>query len=103
MFTRPEIRSTMQGFVLVELYTDGTDERSHLNQEFEEKTFGTVAIPYYAIFNADGKVLASFPGLTRNPQDFLAFLHTPTGAKSAQAIRGVQGLTATALFQPAVL
>lgn len=84
MFTRADVRSAMQGFVLVDLYTDGTDEASRLNQEFEEKTFGTIAIPYYAIFDPDGKVLASFPGLTRNPQEFLAFLHTPQGAKTAQ-------------------
>src|SRR5258708_280079 len=83
MFTRPEIRSAMQGFVLVDLYTDGTDDASRVNQEFEEKTFGTIAIPYYAIFDGDGKVLATFPSLTRNPQEFLAFLHTPA-AKPAQ-------------------
>ena len=85
MFSRPEIRSAMQGFVLVDLFTDGTDNASRLNQEFEEKTFGTIAIPYYVIFDPDGKVLASFPGLTRNPQEFLAFLNTPQGAKTAQA------------------
>lgn len=98
MFTRPEIRSVMQGFVLVELYTDGTDERSRLNQEFEEKTFGTVAIPYYAIFDPDGKVVASFPGLTRNPQEFLAFLNTPGGVRSAQAARRAQLLVPAVLF-----
>ena len=66
----------MQDFVLVDLFTDGTDEASRLNQEFEEKTFGTVAIPYYAIFDGEGKVLASFPGLTRNNDEFLTFLNT---------------------------
>ena len=89
MFTRPEIRSAMQGFVLVDLYTDGTDEASRLNQEFEEKTFGTIAIPYYVIFDPDGKVLASFPGLTRNPQEFLTFLNTSQAAKRAQTHFGV--------------
>lgn len=84
MFTRAEIRSAMQGFVPVDLYTDGTDEVSVRNQAFEEKTFGTIAIPYYAIFDPDGKVLASFPGLTRNPQEFLAFLNTSQEAKRAQ-------------------
>lgn len=91
MFTRPEIRSAMQGFVLVDLYTDGTDEASRQNQEFEEKTFGTIAIPYYAIFDPDGKVLASFPGLTRNPQVFLAFLNTPQAAKVARRGWRVEG------------
>jgi thiol:disulfide interchange protein DsbD len=82
MFTRAEVRSAMQGFVLVDLYTDGTDDASRLNQEFEEKTFGTIAIPFYAIFDADGKVLASFPGLTRNPQEFLSFLNVSPGTRT---------------------
>jgi len=77
MFTRPEIRSVMQNLVLVELYTDGTDENSRLNQELEEKTFHTVAIPYYAIFDKDGKVVASFEGATRDSQKFLTFLSAP--------------------------
>jgi thiol:disulfide interchange protein len=85
MFTRPEIRSAMQGFVLVDLFTDGTDEASRLNQEFEEKTFNTIAIPYYAIFDTEGKVLTSFPGLTRNPQEFLAFLNAPAGLRAANS------------------
>jgi thiol:disulfide interchange protein DsbD len=82
MFTRPEIRSAMQGFVLVDLYTDGTDEASERNQAFEEKTFGTIAIPFYAIFDPDGNVLASFPSLTRNPQEFLSFLHAAPGPRT---------------------
>ena len=82
MFTRPEIRAAMQNFVLVDLYTDGTDEVSRQNQEFEDKTFGTIAIPFYAIFDNQGKVSASFPSLTRNPKEFLAFLNAPNGAKA---------------------
>jgi thiol-disulfide isomerase/thioredoxin len=82
MFTRPEIGSVMKDFVLVDLYTDGTDEASRQNQELLEKTFATIAIPYYAIFTPDGKVVASFPGLTRNPQEFLAFLNQPAETKS---------------------
>ena len=85
MFTRPEIRSAMENFALVDLYTDGTDEASRQNQEFEDKTFGTIAIPFYAIFDNQGKVLASFPSLTRNPKEFLAFLNSPNGAKAAPA------------------
>jgi hypothetical protein len=44
-----------------------------------------VAIPYYAIFDADSKVLATFPGLTRKPQEFLAFLNVPAAVKTARA------------------
>lgn len=83
MFTRPEIRAAMQNFVLLDLYTDGSDEASRLNGELEEKTFGTAAIPFYAIYDAQGKVLASFPSLTRNPKEFLAFLNTPSRVNAA--------------------
>lgn len=85
MFTRSDIHAALQNFVLLDLYTDGTDEPSRLNGELEEKTFGTVTIPFYAIFDTQGKVLASFPGSTRNPKEFLAFLNTPGAASAAQA------------------
>ncbi len=76
MFPRPEIASVVRDMILVELYTDGSDEVSRQNQQLQEKSFNTVAIPYYALMDGDGKVIASFPGLTRNPQEFLAFLST---------------------------
>jgi thiol:disulfide interchange protein len=76
MFPRPEIAAAVKDMILVELYTDGDDPQSRENQDLQEKTFSTVAIPYYALMDGDGKVLASFPGLTRNPQEFLAFLTT---------------------------
>jgi thiol:disulfide interchange protein DsbD len=74
MFTQPEIAAAMKGFVAVELYTDGADAASQENQKLQEGRFSTVAIPYYAIVNADEKVIASFPGLTRDSAEFLAFL-----------------------------
>ncbi len=77
MFPRPEIAAAMKEFVLVELYTDGTDGASRANQELEESKFSTIAIPFYAILDADEKVVATFPGLTKKPQEFLAFLRTP--------------------------
>ncbi len=49
MFTRPEIAAALKDFVLVELYTDGTDAASEENQKLQESRFSTVAIPYYAI------------------------------------------------------
>jgi thiol:disulfide interchange protein DsbD len=74
MFTRPEVASALEKFVLVELYTDGTDEASLLNQQLQETKFATIAIPYYAILTPDEKVLASFAGLTRDAEEFLQFL-----------------------------
>ncbi len=74
MFPRPEITGLLKDFVLVDLYTDGTDAESELNQQLEEKRFGTVAIPFYAIVDPDEHTLATFPGLTRNASEFVGFL-----------------------------
>ncbi len=78
MFPRPEIAEALGQFVLVELYTDGTDAASEDNQRRQEQLFQTVAIPYYAVFDADEKVIAAFPGLTRDAAEFLAFLRKGT-------------------------
>jgi thiol:disulfide interchange protein len=74
MFTRPEIEAALQKFVLVELYTDGTDAASQENQQLQQSKFGTIAIPFYAILDPDEKVIATFPGLTRNAEEFSTFL-----------------------------
>lgn len=74
MFPRPEIAAEMTKMVLVELYTDGADAVSEANQKLQETTHKTVAIPYYVILDGDGKTLRSFPGLTRDPEEFLRFL-----------------------------
>jgi thiol:disulfide interchange protein len=75
MFPRPEIAEAARKLVLVELYTDGTDKESEENQQLQDSKFSTVAIPYYAIMDPDGKVVASFAkGLTKDPKEFLAFL-----------------------------
>jgi len=76
MFPRPEIAAALNDFVLLELYTDGTDAASERNQKMLMDRFQTVAIPFYAILEPDGRLLASFAGLTRNPDEFLAFLRT---------------------------
>src|SRR5262249_10609461 len=54
MFTRPEVMAEMKRFVLVELYTDGTDKASETNQDLENRLFTTVSIPFYALMDADG-------------------------------------------------
>jgi thiol:disulfide interchange protein DsbD len=76
MFTKPEVASRMQDFILLELYTDVLDDpKSEANQRRQEELFSTVAIPYYAVFNAQSQVIASFPGLTRKAEEFIAFLN----------------------------
>ena len=76
LFPRPEIASALKDFILVELYTDGTDDASEQNQKLQDSKFSTIAIPYYAIFDSGEKALASFPGLTRNSEEFLTFLRS---------------------------
>jgi thiol:disulfide interchange protein len=76
MFPKPEIASTLGNFVLVELYTDGTDAASEENQKLQESMFGTVAIPFYAVLDADRKVIATWGGIQRDEKQFLAFLNT---------------------------
>jgi thiol:disulfide interchange protein len=74
IFNRPDVSAELGQFVLSRLYTDGDGEIYERQQAFQEKTFGTVALPLYAVVDADGKVRATFSGLTRNPADFIAFL-----------------------------
>lgn len=78
IFPRPEIEAELENMVLVRLYTDGDGEVYEKNLRLEEDMFGTVALPYYAIIGGDGKPVASFAGLTRNAEEFQAFLQKGT-------------------------
>ena len=74
MFVLPEVRAEMDKFVLVSLYTDGEGEVYERQQQFQQDTFQTVALPFYAVFDAEGKPIATFPGLSRDPKEFIDFL-----------------------------
>jgi thiol:disulfide interchange protein len=84
MFPRPEIAAALKDLVLVELFTDGTDQASEENQKLQDEKFGLVALPYYAIVDPDGNVVAT-SGSTRKAEEFLAFLKTrPTNTRAAR-------------------
>jgi thiol:disulfide interchange protein DsbD len=74
MFTRDDVRQQMSRFVLVRLYTDGEGGIFQKQQKQQQDKYKTVALPYYAIENADGSPITSFPGLTRDPAQFVSFL-----------------------------
>ena len=74
MLSRPEIADKLKNFVLVELYTDGTDAASEANSKLQLEKFGTIAEPYYVILDADGNLVAKFEGLTKDAAAFGAFL-----------------------------
>jgi thiol:disulfide interchange protein DsbD len=85
MFTKPEIAAALKsGYILVDLYTDGTDETSQANQKLEESKFGTSAEPFYVIYDAEQNVIATFPQVTRDAAEYLAFLNTPAKTVTPQ-------------------
>ena len=74
MFIRPEIRAELDGFVRVKLFTDGIGEVYERQQLFQEQTFQTVALPFYAVLDQSGRPVSTFPGLTRDADEFAEFL-----------------------------
>jgi thiol:disulfide interchange protein DsbD len=74
MFPRPEVARELSRFVRVRLYTDGVGDPYERFQQMEEELFGTVALPYYAVFDIDGEPVVAFGGLTRDRDQFTAFL-----------------------------
>jgi len=78
IFPKSEVEAELKKMVLVQLYTDGEGEVYEKNFQLEQDMFGTVALPYYAIIDGDGKPVAAFAGLTRNAPEFVAFLQKGT-------------------------
>jgi hypothetical protein len=42
----------------------------------QQTTYGTVALPYYAVVDPDGTPAVAFGGLTRDSGAFVSFLRT---------------------------
>jgi thiol:disulfide interchange protein DsbD len=86
MLARPEIAAALKNYVLVELYTDGTDAASQANAKLQLEKFATVSEPYYVILDPNERLVAKFEGLTHDPAQFLAFLSqaqvTPAAAST---------------------
>ncbi|MFL5507962.1 MAG: protein-disulfide reductase DsbD family protein [Gemmatimonadaceae bacterium] len=74
IFSRPDVGAQLDQFVLARLYTDGDGDIYERQQQFQETTFGTVALPLYAVVDGEGKVRGTFTGLTRDPAEFIGFL-----------------------------
>ncbi len=74
IFTRADVKAALGQFVLSRLFTDGDGDMYERQQAFQESQFKTVALPLYAIVDADGRTVTSLPGLTRDPDVFVAFL-----------------------------
>ena len=74
IFPQKEVEEELKKFVRVRLYTDGDGEIYVRQQKMEQDLFGTVALPFYAVVNADGTPASTFPGLTRKQAEFVGFL-----------------------------
>lgn len=74
MFARPEVKVALDRFVLARLFTDGDGAVYDRQQAFQERQYGTIALPLYAIVDPDGRTITTFAGLTRSPNEFLHFL-----------------------------
>jgi len=74
MFPRPDVRAELEKYVRVRMYTDGDGEIFQKQQQLQQAMFKTVALPYYAILEADGTPVVTYPGLTRDPAEFVTFL-----------------------------
>ncbi len=79
MFPDPAVKKELEKFVLAELYTDREDTAEHQkideeNGKLQAEKFGSVALPLYVVVDANGTILAKFPGLTRDKKEFVEFL-----------------------------
>jgi thiol:disulfide interchange protein DsbD len=74
IFSRPAIEKNLNRFVKVRLYTDGDGDIYSKQQDYEDKQFGTVALPLYALLDQDGKTIETSAGVTRDPNAFEGFL-----------------------------
>ena len=85
IFPLPAVHAALLQYVRLQLYTDGAGKEYEDNQAYQKENFGTVALPLYAILDARGNKLAAFPGMTRNPEEFVRFLTRPAAAPGATA------------------
>jgi thiol:disulfide interchange protein DsbD len=74
MFPRPDVSRELARYVRLRLYTDGQGEMYRRYQQLEQATFGTVALPFYAVLKPDGTPVVTFGGLTRDPAEYINFL-----------------------------
>ena len=88
IFPLAAVQTELEKYVRLQLFTDGEGRQYEESQKYQKEQFGTVALPLYAILDSQGKKIATFPGMTRKPEEFLAFLRRPfealqTGAQPA--------------------
>lgn len=74
MFPRPAVQTALARYERARLYTDGDGAMYAAQQRMQERITGSVALPYYVILDETGTIQRSFLGMTRDEDEFLAFL-----------------------------
>ncbi|MEJ5245133.1 MAG: cytochrome c biogenesis protein CcdA [Bacteroidota bacterium] len=75
IFTLPEVAAKLNELVKVKLITDLREEPYISNKKYQMEHFNSVAIPFYVLMNADGKVINQI-AFTTNKDEFLKFLNS---------------------------
>jgi thiol:disulfide interchange protein len=93
MFPDPGVQALFREYVLVKLYTDGPRPEHEENRRLKQERFATIALPYYALITPDDETIATFPGMTRDRNEFIEFLEKgvrwrETGTSVADLTRG---------------
>ncbi len=77
----------LENYVAVELFTDGTDAKSREFNGFQQRKFGTIAIPLYAVVEPNGAIRGRLEGLERDPAKFAAFLGRNRDSSRVASVR----------------
>lgn len=74
IFVKKEVSALLDKYVGAQIWTDKRDEASRANRKMQEERFQTTALPFYVLISPDDEVIDHFDGLTRDPEQFKAFL-----------------------------
>jgi cytochrome c biogenesis protein CcmG/thiol:disulfide interchange protein DsbE len=96
VFPDRRILPLLSQMVLVELYTDGGEPEHDRNRDDQVARFGTAALPLYAVEDAKGNIIASFPSSTNDVEEFRRFLEGALAAGKARAGEAPGGTAAEA-------
>ncbi|MEE2779650.1 MAG: cytochrome c biogenesis protein CcdA [Myxococcota bacterium] len=89
MFPRPNIKSRLDQMILGSAYTDCLEPVCTEQQTYQKETFGTVALPFYAVYDPhSGEALETFASSTNDHTEYEVFLQKALDKfKAAQAAR----------------
>jgi thiol:disulfide interchange protein DsbD len=109
VFPQPAVKSQLSQYILVRLYTDGGPNALQ-NQAFEQKRFGTVALPLYALIGSDDQTITQTAGTITQPARFAQLLaqgiqtaRAPGGSVTASWVAYTPNAVKAASGKPAII